>query len=115
VVAAEVETTLREAARLLGLEDLRVTGRGRLYGTMILRGAPGGGYSLHADLYRVRWVGLMGEHSPHATLDCFSQVFDCEGADDAEQHYAAAGGDGPWQTVTIRGVEYAVVLTPYCD
>jgi hypothetical protein len=34
--------------------------------------------------------------------------------DDLDLHHQAAHGDGPFQTMTIRGREYVVVLTPHC-
>jgi hypothetical protein len=34
--------------------------------------------------------------------------------DDLDLHHQAAHGDGPFQTMTIRGREYVVVVTPHC-
>jgi len=35
------------------------------------------------------------------------------GEEDLSQIAAGVGADGPFQTVTIRGREYALVMTPY--
>ena len=36
------------------------------------------------------------------------------GEDDLSQIAAGVGADGPFETVTIRGREYALVMTPHC-
>jgi hypothetical protein len=63
------------------------------------------GCAMHLEAYEVELDPETGEYA----------VLDLASAASVTDIHAAVGGDGPWTTATIRGRQYVLVATPYCD
>lgn len=65
------------------------------------------------------WVSMIGAEF-HA--EALAVETDAEGLqsaidydDNLTQYHLAAGGDGPFSTITVLGRQWAVFLTPFCE
>jgi hypothetical protein len=67
------------------------------------------------------WVQINGMNCHVEAIAVYVDANDIQNATDPEwqsaleQVYEAVGGDGGWQTITMFGREYVLILTPFCS